>query len=82
MFGLESQRKKKKIEEFVFDLEKELLTQKKHKEVKQRIESQIQKIKDILRAGENKADFDKLGILLQGYTSLLKVMSRFMPTSR
>jgi len=80
MFGLENQRKKKKNDEFVFELEKELLTQKKHKEIKERIESQIQKIKDILRIGEkNKEEFDKFGILLQGYTSLLKVMSRFSP---
>ncbi len=79
MFGLENQRKKKKFEEFVFELEKELLTQKKHKEIKQKIESQIQKIKEILRVGENKEEFDKFGVLLQGYTSLLKVMSRFNP---
>lgn len=79
MFGLENQRKKKKFEEFVFDLEKEFLVQKKHKEIKARIESQIQKIKETLRAGENKEEFDKFGILLQGYTSVLKVMSRFNP---
>lgn len=79
MFGLENQRKKGKVEEFVFELEKELLTQKKHKEIKQRVEDQIQRIKEILRSGENKEEFDKFGVLLQGYTSLLKVMSRFNP---
>ncbi len=79
MFGLENQRKKKKTEEFVFELEKELLIQKKHKEIKERVEAQIQRIKEILRTGENKEEFDKFGILLQGYTSLLKVMSRFNP---
>lgn len=79
MFGLENQRKKKKVEEFVFELEKELLSQKKHKEIKERVEAQIQRIKEILRTGENKEEFDKFGVLLQGYTSLLKVMSRFNP---
>jgi hypothetical protein len=32
-----------------------------------------------LRSGENKEEFDKFGLLLHGYTSLLKVMARFRP---
>lgn len=80
MFGLEDQKKKKKqIEEFVFELENELKNAKKHQEIKQRVESRIQKIKEILRSGENKEEFDQFGALLHGYTSLLKVMSRFTP---
>lgn len=77
MFGLENQKKKKKIEEFVFDLEKDLKVSKKHSEIKRRVEDQIQKIKEVLRSGENKEEFDKYGALLHGYTSLLKVMARF-----
>ena len=79
MFGLESQKKKKPIEEFVFELEKELKNPKKHKELRQKVEERIQKIKDTLRSGENTEEFDRFGLLLQGYTSLLKVMSRFNP---
>lgn len=75
MFGLEDQ-KKKKAEPFVFELEKELKDSKKHREIKQRIEGKIQGIKTILKTGENKEDFDQCGILLHGYTSLLKVMAR------
>jgi len=79
MFGLEDQKKKKQVEEFVFDLEHELKTAKKHQEIKKRVESRIQQIKELLRGGEDKDEFDKFGVLLHGYTSLLKVMSRFSP---
>lgn len=78
MFGLEDQ-KKKKSEEFVFDLEKEFKTAKRHQEIKKHIDRQIQKIKETLRGGESKEEFDRFGVLLHGYTSLLKVMARFAP---
>lgn len=77
MFGLENQ-KKKKNEDFVFELEKELKMSKRHQEIKKRMEGQIQKIKEVLRGGESKEEFDQFGILLHGYTSLLKVMARFI----
>lgn len=79
MFGLEDKKNKKKTAEFVFDLEKELQNSKKHKEIKVRVDSQLQKIKEILRAGDSKEEFDHFGLILHGYTSLLKVMSRFSP---
>lgn len=78
MFGLEKQ-KKKKNEEFIFDLEKELKVFKNYQEQKKKIEGRIQNIRDVLRKGENKEEFDKFGVLLHGYTSLLKVMSRLTP---
>ena len=81
MFGLENQKKKKKSEPFIFDLEKELMNAKMHKEIKERMESRIQNIKETLRVGENKDEFDQMGVLLHGYTSLLKVFSRFTPKS-
>lgn len=77
MFGLENQKKKKQAEEFIFDLEKDLKNAKKHKELKAKVEDRIQEIKEVLRSGENKDEFDKFGALLHGYTSLLKVMARF-----
>lgn len=80
MFGLEDQKKKKNTDEFIFDLEKELKTVKRHQEMKKKVESRIQAVKDVLRKGENKEEFDQFGALLHGYTSLLKVMSRFKPT--
>lgn len=80
MFGLEGDKKgKKKTEEFVFELEKDFRNLGKHQEYKAKIDSRIQQIKELLRSGESKEEFDMLGILLHGYTSLLKVMSRFSP---
>ncbi|MBS4164097.1 Uncharacterized protein PRO82_001413 [Candidatus Protochlamydia amoebophila] len=79
MFGLEDQKKKKTSEEFVFELEKDLKNSKKNKEIRQQVEERIQKIKEALRSGENQEEFDRFGLLLHGYTSLLKVISRFNP---
>lgn len=79
MFGLEGQKKKKKARGFEFELEKELLDATKHKEIKARIEDRIQVIKKLLRDGENKKEFERFGLILHGYTSLLKVFSRFNP---
>lgn len=78
MFGLEDQGKKKP-EEYVFELEKELMDPTKHKEIKDKVEGRIQEVKRILRDGENKKEFERFGLILHGYTSLLKVMSRFNP---
>ena len=79
MFGLEGEKKKKEQTEFVFELEKELNNVKKHNEIKAKVEKRIQDLKNALRSGENKEDFDSYGVVLHGYTSLLKVMSRFKP---
>jgi hypothetical protein len=79
MFGLEDQKKKKMSEEFVFELEKDLKNPQKNKEIRQKVEERIQKIKETLRSGESQDEFDRFGLLLHGYTSLLKVISRFNP---
>lgn len=76
MFGLEDQ-KKKKAQDFIFELEKDLKNSKKHQALKKHVEDRVQQIKEVLRGGENKDEFDKFGVLLHGYTSLLKVMARF-----
>lgn len=79
MFGLEGQQKKKKPEEFIFELEKELKSPTKRKEIKAKVEKRIQDIKRFLREGEKKKEFERFGLILHGYTSLLKVMSRINP---
>lgn len=79
MFGLEDQKKKKKGADFVFELEKELADRKKYKEIVQQVEKRIHEIKEILRQGENKKGFERFALILQGYTSLQKVISRFTP---
>lgn len=73
MYGLE----KKPNERFSFDLEKELKENpSRGKEILSKVEEKIQEIKTILREGTNEKDFDRLGILLQGYASLQKVLKK------
>ena len=79
MFGLEDQKRKKPVQEFVFELEKELKDPQKNKEIRARVEARVQKIKEHLRTGEEKDEYDRFGLLLHGYNSLLKVISRFNP---
>lgn len=81
MFGLEKKKSEEKPGEFVFDLEKDLADLKKHGELKKLVEERIQKIKAILRSGSAKEEFDRYGVLLHGYTSLLKVLMRFKPSA-
>ncbi len=76
MFGLENQKKKKKAEPFIFELEKSWKDPTQYRELKVRVEGQIQHIKEMLKRGERKEEFDEFGVMLHGYTSLLKVMAR------
>lgn len=78
MFGLESNSKKKSSNEFLFDLEKDLKDPVKRKGVKAKIEQRLQDVKGALRSGgENQEEYDRFGLLLHGYNSILKVISRF-----
>ena len=78
MFGLESQdKKKKKPDEFVFDLEKEMKDPNKFQDFKEKIEQRVQKIKESLRSGDDQQEYDRWNLLLQGYQSVQKVMTRF-----
>ena len=79
MFGLEDQKKKKKVDEFVFELEKDLKNNKKNKEIQDKILKRIQRIKELLQSGIDKSDFDAIGRVLYGYSSLLKVIQRYSP---
>jgi hypothetical protein len=74
MYGLEKEPKKKK---FHFDLEKEVATKpKRKKEILDDVEEKIHDIKKLLREGASEKEFDKLGVLLHGYTSLQKVLKK------
>ena len=77
MFGLEDQKKKKQ-QDFLFDLEQDVKNPKRYREIKDLVESRIQKVKSSLKSGEQKQEFDEMGTLLHGYTALLKVMARGM----
>lgn len=73
MFGLEKETNKK----FVFDLEKEIKAKPaRGKEILDKVERHIHEIKQNLREGANEKEFDKLGILLHGYSALQKVLRK------
>ncbi len=73
MYGLE--KKDKAL--FEFDLEKDLKSNpSKIKELLKTIEERIQKIKTSLRGGASSEGFDQLGVLLNGYAALQKVLTR------
>jgi hypothetical protein len=74
MFGME--KKPKGAVEFVFDLEKELEGEERRRELAKRLESRIQKIKEILHKGSKKEEFEQLGVLLNGYHALAIVLGR------
>jgi hypothetical protein len=77
MFGLESGKPKpKKKEEFLFDLEKELVNPLKMREYVKKVEVKILRIKHLMRSGDHKQVYDRLNSLLQAYNGMLKVFSR------
>lgn len=76
MFGLE----KKQKQLFEFALEEDLKsTPEKKQSLIQEIETMIQSIKTQLRTGTNSEDFDDYGVLLHGYSALLRVIHRISP---
>lgn len=73
MFGLEKSPKEK----FDFDLEIDIKENpKKAQALIDKIENNINKIKQGLKKGGTDEILNKLGTLLQGYTALLKVLKR------
>lgn len=73
MYGLE----KKPGEKFEFDLEKEIKRDPAQgKKILEKAEHRMQEIKKLLREGANEKDFDRLGILLHGYSALQKVLKK------
>ena len=73
MYGLE----KKPGEKFAFDLEKEIKEKpSRGKEILEKAEKRIHEIKKLLREGANEKNFDRLGILLHGYSALQKVLKK------
>jgi hypothetical protein len=73
MYGLEKEKK----ERFAFDLEKELKAKPaRKKELLEHAETTIHNLKKKLREGANEKEFDRLGVLLQGYTALQKVLKK------
>lgn len=73
MYGLEKNPKGA----FQFDLEIELKKDpSKARVMLKDVEQKILEIKHILRQGKTSEDFDKYGILLNGYVALERVLNR------
>lgn len=75
MYGL--QNKKLKQPPILFDLEMELKSPKKRKELIDKIDERMGEIRTLLRAGEEKGTYGDLVVILNGYLALLKVLNRF-----
>lgn len=70
-------QKKGSLEKFEFDLEKEIKDNKvRGKEILHTVEERMSELKKMLREGAHEKDFDQLGVLLQGYTALQKVIKK------
>jgi len=75
MYGME--KEKKGGHKFDFDLEKEIKEEPtRGKEILAKVEKRILEIKKKLREGQNEKDFDRFGVLLQGYVALQKVLKK------
>ncbi len=73
MFGLEKGKKK----EFkFFDLEKDLESPKKATDILAKVEKNVQDLKNQIRKGADSKEFEKLGILLHGYSALAKILMK------
>jgi hypothetical protein len=73
MYGLE----KKPGEKFAFDLEKEMKDNpNRAQEILKKVETRIHEMKKLLREGASDKDFDRLGVLLHGYSALQKVLKK------
>ena len=73
MFGLEE----KQTEPFLYDIEKKIRKDPKNaKEMLERIAKHKHEIKEVLRKGDNKKEFDSLTKLVEGYDALEIVINR------
>jgi hypothetical protein len=77
MFGMEKKGKKKgNVQEWEFDLEKQVANPGEKKKIKETMDQRILQLKTILRQGEDKKTFDDAQTLLHGYLAVQKVIQR------
>jgi hypothetical protein len=74
MLGLGKEQAKVKREPY--DLELEMKDPSKAKKLKEQIEKRLQALKQLLRQGESKEEYDLYGVLLHAYAALQKVFTR------
>ena len=77
MFGMSNKKTKETdTAPLQFDLEKELKDKVKRSEYVTLIGNRVLSIKELLRQGSKKEDFDCLGTLLNGYQALAIVLGK------
>jgi hypothetical protein len=77
MFVMEKKGKKKgNVQEWEFDLEKQVANPGEKKKIKETMDQRILQLKTILRQGEDKKTFDDAQTLLHGYLAVQKVIQR------
>ena len=76
MFGLEDQKKKKPVQVFEFELEKELKDPNKGAEIRATIAKRLQTLKTLLQSGSEHVEYETIATILYGYQALLKVFER------
>ena len=78
MYGL-NKNDSNKPSKFAFALEQEIADRPaRGKEILEKAETQLQDIKEHLRKGASEKDYEKLDVLLHGYTALQKVLKKVM----
>ncbi len=73
---MESDKKKKKVADYSFDLEQDLKDPAKLRATKEQVEERISQLKGMLREGGDKKSFDQVQTLLHGYLAVQKVIQR------
>lgn len=77
MFGKEDQKGHNKVPPTVFDMENALKDNpQKKKQLLQSMQERLESTKKFLREGSNKDDYKKMGFVLLGYASIIKVIER------
>lgn len=76
MFGMEDKKKKGNVENYTYDLENDLKDLSKMRKLKEDTENNVHTLKNMLRQGDNKEEFDQAQILLTGYLAVQKVIQR------
>lgn len=76
MFGLDSQHSENETPEFFFDIENELRSSpEKFKEMQDKIIDKLNQLKKLLDAGVNPEQAPKLHSMIEGYSSVAKILT-------
>ena len=76
MFGLNKKKDDDKPKPFfTFPLEEEIGDPKKSEEMLKNVETKISALKKLIKEGASPEEYENLGMLLHGYSALLKILS-------